>query len=108
MFIEPNEPGDPYEVSDAYTMLAYIAPNETKPLDVSVFTRRGCHYCARAKGLLHDAGIHFEELELNKDYTDRRLRAIAGSSTFPQIFINGERIGGAEALEKWFSAKEAA
>jgi len=108
MFIESNEPGDPYEVSDADTMLAYIAPNETKPLDVSVFTRKGYYYCARAKGLLHDAGIHFEELELNKDYTDRSLRAIAGSSTFPQIFINGEHIGGAEALEKWFSVKEAA
>ena len=27
MFIEPDVPGDPFEVSDADTMLAYIAPN---------------------------------------------------------------------------------
>jgi len=108
MFIEPQQPGDPYDVSDADTMLDYIAPKETKPLDVSIFTRKGCSYCAKAKGLLHDAGIEFEELELNKDYTDRSLRAITGVTTFPQVFINGEHIGGSEALEKWFAAKQAA
>ncbi len=108
MFIEPQRPGDPYEVSDADTMLDYIAPKVNKPLDVSIFTRKGCSYCAKAKGLLHDAGIDFEELELNKDYTDRSLRAVAGGTTVPQVFINGEHIGGADDLEKWFSAKQAA
>lgn len=108
MFIEPQKPGDPYEVSDADTMLDYIAPKEVKPMDVSIFTRKGCSYCARAKGLLHDAGIEFEELVLNEDYTDRSLRAIAGATTVPQIFINSEHIGGSEALEKWFAAKQAA
>jgi len=39
MFIEPHEPGDPYGVSDADTMLEYIAPQVQKPLDVTVFTR---------------------------------------------------------------------
>ncbi len=90
------------------SFLSYIAPNENKPLDVTVFSRKGCPFCARAKGLLHDAGIHFEELELNQDYSDRSLRAISGASTFPQIFINSEHIGGAEALEEWFSKKAAA
>ncbi len=108
MFIEPQRPGDPYEVSDADTMLDYIAPKVTKPPDVSIFTRKGCSYCAKAKGLLHDAGIEFEELELNKNYTDRSLRAVAGGTTVPQVFINGEHIGGADDLEKWFSAKQAA
>lgn len=108
MFIEPQEPGDPYNVSDADTMLSYIAPNESRPLDVTIFARKGCSFCARAKGLLHDAGISFEELELNRDYTDRTLRAVSGQSTFPQVFINGEHIGGAEDLEQWFSKKAAA
>ena len=107
-FIEPQEPGDPYQVSDADSMLAYIAPNESKPLDVSILSRKGCEYCTRAKGLLHDAGIEFEELELNNDYTDRSLRAIAGTTTVPQIFINGDYIGGADALEQWISSKQAA
>ncbi|MGH8119309.1 MAG: glutathione peroxidase [Gammaproteobacteria bacterium] len=108
MLIEPQKPGDPFEVSDADTMLNYIAPNAGKPLDVSIFTRKGCGYCARAKGLLHDAGIEFEELELNRDYTDHSLRAITGVSTYPQVYINGSHIGGVEALEKWLQAKLAA
>ena len=54
-FIEPHVAGDPYGVSDADTMLNYIAPDAPRPLDVTVFTRPGCEYCARAKGMLHDA-----------------------------------------------------
>jgi glutaredoxin len=64
-------------------------------------------YCAKAKGLLHDAGIEFEELELNKDYTDRTLRAVANAMTYPQIFINGDHIGGTEQLEQWLKKWEA-
>lgn len=108
MFIEPEKPGDPFEVSDADTMLQYIAPRAQKPLDVSLFTRKGCGYCARAKGLLHDAGIDFEELVLNEDYTEQSLRAITGARTFPQVYVNGDHIGGTEALEQWLQARLAA
>ena len=106
-FIEPNEPGDPFEVSDADTMLSYMAPDAARPLDVSIFTRPGCEYCARAKGMLHDAGIPFEELVLNRDYTSRTLRAVAGVDSVPQVFINGDYVGGAEALEEWFAEENA-
>lgn len=101
MFIEPDVPGDPFEQSDADTMLAYVAPGAAKPLDVTVFTREGCPYCVRAKGLLHDAGIRFEELVLNRDYSEATLRAVSGKATVPQVFINGEYIGGAEDLEQY-------
>ena len=101
MFIEPEEPGDPYGVSDADTMLAYVAPNVPKPLDVTVLSRKGCPFCARAKGMLRDAGIAFEALELNRSYTDRTLRAVAGATSLPQVFINGEAIGGADDLAAW-------
>jgi glutaredoxin-like protein len=101
MFIEPDVPGDPFEVSDADTMLNYIAPNAERPLDVTVFTRPGCEYCAKAKGMLRDAGIAFEELVLNRDYTSRTLRAVAGTESVPQVFINGDYIGGSESLEEW-------
>lgn len=104
MFIEPDLPGDPFEVSDADTMLDYIAPEAKKPYDVTVLTRKGCPFCVRAKGMLNDAGIAFEELTLNEDYTDRTLRAVANASTVPQVFINGERIGGSEELEAWLEA----
>lgn len=103
MFIEPNKPGDPFEVSDADTMLEYIAPEAAKPLNATVFSREGCQYCVRAKGMLHDAGIDFEELVLNRDFNEATIRAISGEATVPQIFIDGVRIGGSEALEKYFA-----
>ncbi len=105
MFIEPNKPGDPFEVSDADTMLNYLAPEAAKPLDVTVFTRVGCPFCARAKGMLRDAGIDFDELVLNQDYRNQTLRAVAGKDMVPQVFINGEHIGGSDDLEAWFKAR---
>ena len=107
-FIEPNVPGDPFEVSDADTMLAHIAPDAALPLDVSIFTRPGCEYCARAKDLLKKHGIAYEELVLNRDYTSHSLRAVAGVDSVPQIFINGDYVGGAESLEEWFADDDSA
>lgn len=104
MFIEPDKPGDPFEVSDADTMLEYIAPEASKPLDVTVFSRDGCQYCARAKGMLRDSGIQFEELVLNRDFSESTIRAVSGKSTVPQVFINGELIGGSEALEEYLAS----
>lgn len=110
MFIEPEQPGDPFQVSDADTMLAYIDPNAQRPYNVTVFSRPGCVFCARAKGLLTDAGIEYEELVLNRDYTDRTLRAVADATSYPQVFVNGQHIGGANELETWLadSRREAA
>jgi glutaredoxin-like protein len=101
MFIEPEVPGDPYGVSDADTMLNFLAPESALPHDVAVFTREGCGFCVRAKGLLNDAGIEFEELLLNRDYTDQTLRAVSASITYPQVFIDGKHIGGSDELAEW-------
>ena len=108
MFIEPDQPGDPFEVSDADTMLGYLAPDADWPLDVTVFTREGCPYCVRAKGMLRDAGIRFDELVLNRDFAEVSLRAVAGASTVPQVFINGTHIGGSEQLESYLTGQESA
>ncbi len=105
MFIEPEEPGDPFHVSDADTMLKYLDPNAEAPLDVTVFSRPGCPFCAKAKGLLRDAGIEFEELVLNRDYTDQTLRAVANATTYPQVFVDGQLIGGSDDLETWLSER---
>ena len=110
MFIEPDVPGDPFEVSDADTMLRHVAPDASAPVDVTVFTREGCPYCAHAKGMLNNAGIDFEELVLNRDYNEATIRAVSGRSTVPQIFINGKHIGDSEELDAWFEeeSKDAA
>ncbi len=106
MFIEPDEPGDPFHVSDADTMLGYLDPNAERPHDVTVFSRNGCPFCARAKGMLHDAGIEYEELVLNRDYTDRTLRAVANATSYPQLFIDGKHIGGSDELEQWLTGRD--
>ena len=54
MFIEPEKPGDPFEVSDADTMLNYINPKAKKPDQVAILTREGCGFCAKAKKLLKE------------------------------------------------------
>ena len=107
MFIEPDLPGDPFQVSDADTMLAYVAPKAPKPLDVTVFSRDGCPFCAKAKAALQEAGIVYEELVLNRDYTDETLRAVAKASSVPQVYINGELIGGSDKLAEWLAKRAA-
>jgi glutaredoxin-like protein len=101
MFVEPNKPGDPFEVSDAATMLAYINPQARKPDQVAILTRDGCTYCAQAKALLDERGIDYVELPLAHKVRGKALGAIAGAQTVPQVFINGQRIGGYEELKRW-------
>ncbi|MBW4680246.1 MAG: glutathione peroxidase [Microcoleus vaginatus WJT46-NPBG5] len=102
MFIEPEIAGDPFEVSDAETMLRYINPNAAKPQMVSLFTKVGCPFCARAKAALKEHNIDFEEIVLGTAITNRSLRAVAGATTVPQVFVDGKLIGGSDALEAYF------
>ena len=104
MFIEPEVEGDPFEVSDADTMLKYINPNAAKPKLVSLFTKVGCPFCAKAKAALKERGIDYEEIVLGKDVTTKSLRAVTGAQTVPQVFINGQLIGGSEALDEYLKA----
>ncbi len=108
MFIEQDVPGDPYEVSDADTMLAYVAPHAVKPLDATLFSKPGCPFCARAKSLLREHGIVYEEIELDREVTMRSVRAVTGAEKVPQIFIGGKRIGGSEDLHAWLTERERA
>ncbi|HEY9666272.1 MAG TPA: glutathione peroxidase [Coleofasciculaceae cyanobacterium] len=108
MFIEPQVPGDPFEVSDADTMLKYINPDAAKPKCVSLFTKPGCPYCARAKEALKERGIDFEEIVLGKDATLRSLRAMSGATTVPQVFIDGKLIGTSEALDEYLNNQQVA
>lgn len=101
MFIEPDQPGDPFEVSDAETMLAYINPEAAKPQCVSLFTKVGCPFCARAKQLLSEHGFEYEEIVVGEQATLRSLRAVTNATTVPQVFIDGKHIGGSEALEAY-------
>ncbi|BBN58580.1 glutathione peroxidase [Hydrogenovibrio marinus] len=104
MFIEPEVPGDPFEVSDADTMLNYINPNAKASQVATIFTKPGCPFCAKAKAALEDAGITYEEITIaNAGVTSRTLRAVANADTVPQVFIEGKHIGGSDDLEAYLA-----
>ena len=101
MFIEPEKDGDPFEVSDADTMLKFLDPAAKAPHDVLLFTKPGCNFCMKAKKLLADKGWSYEEVASSP----RNLRAVSGKSTTPQVFVDGAYVGGSEDLEKFLSAR---
>ena len=101
MFIEPDKEGDPFEVSDADTMLSFIDPSAKAPDQVAILTRIGCPHCARAKKMLTEAGMEFVEVPLAHTIRTKAVGAISGGQTVPQVFINGELIGTADDLESY-------
>ena len=98
MFIEPVKEGDPFEVSDADTMIKYIDPNWKDQDSITLFTKPGCPFCAKAKALLKEKGLSYEEIVLGKDATVTSVRAITGKTAVPQVFIGGKHIGGSDEL----------
>lgn len=103
MFIEPDVPGDPFEVSDADTMLKHINPEVVVSLPVSIITKPGCPFCAKAKALLTEKGFDYEEIVLGQNASLTSLKAISGRETVPQVFIDGKHIGGSDDLATYFS-----
>ena len=67
---------------------------------VIIYTKDGCPYCTRAKGLLESKGISYEEIDVGNDPEKRLMLAEKsnGRKTVPQIFISGEHIGGCDDL----------
>jgi len=102
VFVEEEIPGDPFSVSDADTMLNYLGAEA--PKSVTVFTRSGCSYCSEVKELLAKNNLKYEEHVLNSDYSIKTLVALSGHTSVPQVFINGERIGGSEELKKYLNS----
>ena len=99
MFVEPDVAGDPFQVSDADTMLKHLSPSTAAPHDVLIFTKPGCGFCTKAKKMLSDKGWAFEEVASSP----RRLRAVSGQGSTPQVFIDGKYVGGADELEAYLS-----
>ncbi len=98
-FIENDEPGDPFKVSDADTMLKAVNPEATERPFATVFSKPGCPFCVKAKNMLTEAGIAFDSIDLGKGISNSGLRAVTGQLTWPQVYISGQHIGGAEELK---------
>jgi glutaredoxin 3 len=68
--------------------------------EVEIYTTMLCLFCHRAKGLLRDKGTAFTEIDVTLSPHKRRHMAerAGGRRTVPQIFIDGEHIGGSREL----------
>jgi len=105
MFIEPDKEGDPFEVSDADTMLKFVAPDAKAPDQVVIFTKPGCPFCTKAKEELKGAGYEYIEVPLEHKVRGKVLGALSGQMTAPQVFINGKLIGGSDAVTAFVAGK---
>jgi glutaredoxin 3 len=67
---------------------------------VEIYTKFGCPYCARAKRLLEEKGVDYEEYEINSmpGKRDEMLSRAPGRTTVPQIFIDDRHVGGSDDL----------
>jgi len=69
-------------------------------ITIDIYTTTYCPYCVRAKALLTQKGVAFNEIqvddkpELRAEMTQRSN----GGRTVPQIFINNKIIGGCDDL----------
>ncbi|HEY8103061.1 MAG TPA: glutaredoxin domain-containing protein [Gaiellaceae bacterium] len=62
---------------------------------IRIYSTRWCGYCVRAKALLDDKGIPYEDVSLDDDPDFRRhLFDLTGGWTVPQVLIDGTPIGG--------------
>ena len=69
-------------------------------VDVTIYTRMMCGYCAAAKRLLDRKGVAYTEHDASFDPQLRRemIARAGGRSTFPQIFVGEVHVGGSDEL----------
>ncbi len=75
---------------------------------VEIYTWQSCPFCIRAKALLDQKGINYQEYSIDGDQEarSRMIDRANGRKTVPQIFINNEGIGGCEELYSLESANQ--
>lgn len=67
---------------------------------VEIYTKAWCGYCARAKRLLDEKGVAYEEYDISMGGPKREemLARAPGAMTVPQIFIDDAHVGGSDDL----------
>lgn len=67
---------------------------------VEIYVKSTCGFCFRAQKLLESKGVDYEahELTWGSPLREEMIRRAKGRTTVPQIFINGEHIGGCDDL----------
>lgn len=77
-------------------------PKHPKQSEIVVYTKDYCPYCVAAKNLFTQKGVAFTEIDVTQDTAqyEEMLKKSAPRRTVPQIFINGQGIGGFDDTRK--------
>ena len=71
------------------------APGRDPVSEVVIYTTRWCPFCIRAKTLLDQKGVSYQEIPVDGDPTTRQQMAErAGQTSVPQIWIGAQHVGG--------------
>ena len=67
---------------------------------VEMYATMWCPYCARARALLEKKGVRYTEIDIDDEprRRDEMIRRAGGRTSVPQIFIDGEHIGGSDDM----------
>ena len=83
---------------------------EEKVMDANnftVFSKDGCPYCTKIQEVLNLAGLSFVTYKLDKDFDRTSFYGEFGEgSTFPQVILNGEKLGGCTDTVKYLQEKQ--
>ena len=70
-------------------------------MEAVVWSKYHCPYCDQAKALLEAKGIKFVEKKIGDGFTkEDLLEAVPTARTVPQVFMDGELVGGFTELKK--------
>lgn len=76
--------------------------------EIIMWTKYSCTYCEQAKALLKQKGLAFEERKIGDGWTkEDLLEAVPDARTVPQIFVDGQSIGGYVELKKLVETENA-
>jgi glutaredoxin 3 len=69
-----------------------------------IWSKDFCGYCDRAKRLLEQKGIKYEERKIGSGWTkEQLLESVPAARSVPQIFLDDKLIGGHDDLVKYFN-----
>ncbi len=80
-----------------------VIPQKAR-IEIAVLS--GCPWCTRALRILRNLDLEYDVITVNDDDSFKAINQRSNSSTFPQIFIDGESIGGYEALNELYKSGE--
>ncbi len=100
--IRSNRPS----VSHALDAVRVPAPGDTQGngmtmKGIEIYTKDWCGFSVRAKALLDAKGLDYHEIDVTEDSVrEREMIARSGRRTVPQVFIDGEPVGGSDDLAR--------